>query len=132
MINLNRENEMQQYDYEKGKKEEMKNQQNEIENGFINKEKPTNEEIGAMKNGNGKKMLPSEIVTQKRGGKGLKCYKGTDPIVAAALVSDEDKVLVVGNRSSICINAAEIPALGRSSIGNVMLKGNMVLSVSKV
>ena len=84
------------------------------------------------KNGNGKKILPSESLMQKRGGKGLKCYKGTDIIVAAALVSDEDKVLIVGNRSSICINAAEIPALGRNSIGNIMLKGNMVLSVSKV
>ena len=84
------------------------------------------------KNGNGKKMLPDELAMQKRGGKGLKCYKGTDIIVAAALVSDEDKVLIVGNRSSICINASDIPALGRSSVGNVMLKGNMVLSVSKV
>ena len=84
------------------------------------------------KNGNGKKILPSESLIQKRGGKGLKCYKGTDIIVAAALVSDEDKVLIVGNRSSICINASEIPALGRNSIGNIMLKGNMVLSVSKV
>ena len=84
------------------------------------------------KNGNGKKMLSDELVTQKRGGKGLKCYKGTDIIVAAALVSDEDKILIVGNRSSICINAAEIPALGRNSIGNIMLKGNTVLSVSKV
>ena len=84
------------------------------------------------KQGNGKKILPSESVMQKRGGKGLKCYKGSDTIVAAALVSDEDKVLIVGNRSSICINATEIPAIGRNSIGNIMLKGNTVLSVSKV
>ena len=55
MININRESEMQQYDYEKEKKEEMKNQQNEMENGFINIDKPTNEEIIAMENGKGKK-----------------------------------------------------------------------------
>lgn len=82
--------------------------------------------------GNGKKILPTESVLQKRAGKGLKCYKGDDKLVAAALVSDEDKVLIVGNKSSICVNATEIPAMGRGTIGNIMLKGNTVLSVSKV
>jgi hypothetical protein len=55
MININRENEIQQYDYEKEKKEEMKNQQNDMANEFVNIEKPTNEEIEEMKNGKGKK-----------------------------------------------------------------------------
>ena len=40
------------------------------------------------KSGNGKKILNSEMVIQKRAGKGVKCYKGTDKLVAAALVSD--------------------------------------------
>lgn len=84
------------------------------------------------KSGNGKKILNSEMVIQKRAGKGVKCYKGTDKLVAAALVSDEDKILIVGDKSSICINATEIPAMGKSTIGNIMLKGNTVLSVSKV
>ena len=55
MININRENEIQQYDYEKEKKEEMKNQQNGMVNEFINIEKPTNEEVEEMKNGKDKK-----------------------------------------------------------------------------
>ena len=84
------------------------------------------------KSGNGKKILNSEMVIQKRAGKGVKCYKGADKLVAAALVSDEDKILIVGDKSSICINATEIPAMGKSTIGNIMLKGNTVLSVSKV
>lgn len=84
------------------------------------------------KSGNGKKILNSEMVIQKRAGKGVKCYKGTDKLVAAALVSDEDKILIIGDKSSICINATEIPAMGKSTIGNIMLKGNTVLSVSKV
>jgi len=63
MININRENEIQQYDYEKEKNEEMKNEQNNMVNGFINIEKPTDEELGAMENGKGKK---------KKKGKGKK------------------------------------------------------------
>ena len=55
MININRENEMQQYDYEREKKEEMEKQQNEMVNGFISLEKPTDEEMGAIENGKGKK-----------------------------------------------------------------------------
>ena len=84
--------------------------------------------------GLGKKMELSEIPKQKRGGKGLVCYKTSDAsgtIVGATLVNDSDLVLLVGNKNSICISAKEIPTLGRSSVGNQLLKGN-VSSVSKV
>ena len=86
-------------------------------------------------NGLGKKILPKEIVTQKRAGKGLVCYKTTDatgPVRAAAMVSDEDTVLLVGDKTSICISAAEIPAMGRATIGNQMIKNGKVIAVSKV
>jgi DNA gyrase subunit A len=85
--------------------------------------------------GLGKKMPLSEFVTQKRGGKGIICYKPTDQtgdITAAALISDEDNVLICGMSNSICISATEIPSLGRTSVGNQILKGNKLLSVSKV
>jgi DNA gyrase subunit A len=84
--------------------------------------------------GLGKKMDLSELPKQKRGGKGLVCYKTSDAsgdIVGATLVNDSDLVLLVGSKNSICISAKDIPTLGRSSIGNQLLKGT-VSSVSKV
>ena len=85
--------------------------------------------------GLGKKIAPSEIILQRKGNKGTYCYKPTGesgPIVAACYVSDNDRVLVVGNNSSICVTAKDIPTLGRISLGNIILKGNIVHSVSKV
>ena len=82
-----------------------------------------------------KKILPSEAVNQKRGGKGLICYKvgeSSGPVRAAAMVSDEDSLLIVGDKTSICIAATDIPALGRASIGNQMIKSGKVITVSKV
>lgn len=85
--------------------------------------------------GLGKKILPKEAVSQKRGGKGLICYKVsniTGPVRAAAMVSDEDSLLLVSDKTSICIAATDIPALGRASIGNQMIKNGKVIAVSKV
>ena len=85
--------------------------------------------------GLGKKILPNEIVIQKRAGKGVCCYKTTESsgnVVCGTLVSDEDNVLVVGKTKSICISAKELPALGRASIGNQILKNNTVMGVSKI
>lgn len=86
-------------------------------------------------NGLGKKFPVKEITLQKRGGKGLTCYKPSDTtgyVVAAALVEDADSILLCGNKSSICISATEIPLLSRVSLGNILIKNNKVLSVSKV
>ena len=85
--------------------------------------------------GMSKKFDLSELPVQKRAGKGLMCYKPTDStgkVVAATLVEDGDSILVLGDKSSICIEASEIPALGRASIGNQIIKNNKILSVSKV
>jgi hypothetical protein len=41
-------------------------------------------------------------------------------------------VLVVGDKTSICITAAEIPELNRMAIGNAVIKNGGVRSVSKV
>lgn len=80
--------------------------------------------------GLGKKMEMSELPLQKRAGKGLICYKNGG-VVCGALVDDTDNVLVMGNTSNICVSAKEIPLLGRSSMGNQILKGK-IMSVSKV
>ena len=86
-------------------------------------------------NGLGKKFSLNELPIQKRAGKGLICYKTSDisgPVVAASLVNDEDNVLVCGDRTSICIKADEIPLLGRTAVGNQIIKNSNIISVSKV
>lgn len=86
-------------------------------------------------NGLGKRISLTEIPLQKRAGKGLVCYKPTNAtglIAAATLVEDEDLVLILGDTNSICIEAKEIPTLGRASIGNQIIKNSKIRSVSKV
>jgi DNA gyrase subunit A len=86
--------------------------------------------------GMGKKFANTELPLQKRGGKGLICHKPsavTGTIAAAALISDEDNILLCGDKSSICVAATEVPSMGRVALGNQMLKGNKsLLSASKV
>ena len=86
-------------------------------------------------NGLAKKINLKELPKQKRSGKGLICYKTTDTtgnVVTATLISDEDNILVLGNKKSICISAKDIPELGRSSQGNQVIKDSNINSVSKV
>ena len=96
----------------------------------------TNDKLALFSStGLAKKIDLSELPIQKRAGKGLICYKTTDttgPISAATLVEDSDSVLVIGDKTSICIEASDIPALGRASMGNIIIKNNKILSVSKV
>ena len=85
--------------------------------------------------GLGKKITMTEIPIQKKAGKGLACYKtgeSSGNVVAAALISDEDSILICGDKNNICLSATEIPSLGRTSIGNQLIKNNKVLSISKV
>lgn len=82
-----------------------------------------------------KKFELSELPIQKRAGKGLLCYKPTDStgdVVSAVLVDDTDNILVLGDKSSICVSAQEIPLLSRASTGNQVIKNSKVNSVSKV
>ena len=85
--------------------------------------------------GLGKKFSSSELPMQKRAGKGLICYKPTNStgfVADGALISDEDNILIIGDKSSICVSATEIPELSRASIGNQIIKNNKVKSISKV
>ena len=86
-------------------------------------------------NGLCKKFPLNELPIQKRAGKGLLCYKPTDAtghVVSATLIDDEDNILVLGNNSSICVSATEIPRLSRASTGNQVIKNSKINSVSKV
>ena len=82
------------------------------------------------KNGLGKKIKLNELPLQKKAGKGLICYK--NEVCAAALVSDEDNILICGDKNSLCISASEIPELSRSSLGNQIIKDSNIVSISKV
>lgn len=81
--------------------------------------------------GLGKRIPQSDIPLQGRGGKGVMCYKN-DTVSDAALLSEEDRILVMSNLSSICIEAKDLPVLNRSSLGNQILKTGGITSVSKV
>ena len=85
--------------------------------------------------GMGKKVPLTEITIQKRGGKGLYIYKptaSTGNVISATLIDDNDNLLISGNSASICISAKDIPVLGRTSIGNQMIKSGSIKSVTKV
>lgn len=86
-------------------------------------------------NGIGKKTSLSEFPAQARGGKGTYVYKPTDAtgeLVGAAMLSDEDNVLIVGNYSTICISAKDVPLIGKVGVGNILIKNNRVMSVVKL
>ena len=82
------------------------------------------------KSGFGKKTSLEEYPIQGRGGKGLKC--SGDELVGAALISDEDNILLVGVPNSICVSSKEVPSLGRISLGNVMIKNSIVKKIVKI
>jgi DNA gyrase subunit A len=79
--------------------------------------------------GYGKRIAANEFVLQKRGGKGVICYKGE--LADAALLNNEDNILIVGLSKSICISAEDIPILGRTANGVILIK-DKIQSVSKV
>ena len=85
--------------------------------------------------GYGKRIEPNNLVTQRRGGRGIVCCKTTNrtgDVVAATLLNEDDIVLVAGINNSICVKAKEIPVLTRTAGGNVILKGSRLVSVSKI
>ena len=84
--------------------------------------------------GLGKRIHKDAMIFGTRGTKGLICYKPTassGKLVAAALVSDEDNILIIGDKTSICIAGNEIPIVSKTSIGNILIKGK-IISVTKV
>ena len=84
--------------------------------------------------GNAKKTSVDEFPLQARAGKGVAVYKvtpSTGDVVGAAMVNDEDNLLLVG-KTSICIATTDIPKLGRATAGNIMIKNGQVRGVVKL
>lgn len=81
--------------------------------------------------GIGKQVPLAEFTTQNRGGRGLVCYK--EEVAGAALIDKEDSLLISGNKSSLKINASDLPTLNRAAQGNAVLKNNnKIVSVVKI
>ena len=84
--------------------------------------------------GYGKKTDIEEFPIQGRAGKGVVIYKvtpSTGNVIGAAMITDEDNVLLVG-KTSICISATDIPLLGRPATGNMMIKNGELNSIVKL
>ena len=109
------------------------------ENDFVRLGLPVhnmNDDIAIFsEHGLGTKFTSTDLPIQGRSGKGLICYKpnnSTGNVVSAALVSDEDSILVMGETNGLCIKAKDIPRLRRTSAGNQIIKNNNILNISKV
>lgn len=84
--------------------------------------------------GLGKKVALEEFPLQGRGGKGVYAHKPseiTGKIAGAAMVDNEDNILVVGKPNSICISAEDMPLTGRAAAGNIVIK-NEVKHIVKI
>lgn len=84
-----------------------------------------------MTAGIGKKVALTDFPIQARGGKGTIVAKGGS-IVGAAMISDEDNILITGTNSSICIPATDVPLISKMGQGNILIKNNRIISVTKV
>lgn len=87
-----------------------------------------------LNNGLGKQIDLKELPLQKKAGKGLMVSKLAEgvKIVATAMLSEKDNILIVGNTTSVCLSAKDIPTLGRPATGNQLIKSFVVKSVSKI
>lgn len=97
--------------------------------------KPTDDLAIFSEYGMAKRTSLTEYPIQGRDGKGTITYKPSDStglVVSAALVEDKDNMLLVGDQTTICISAKDIPTLGKASLGNIMIKGNKVMSITKI
>lgn len=79
--------------------------------------------------GKGKKVELAQFPTQGRGGIGTQCYKD-NVVVGAAMVSDEDNILLSGVKS-LTISVKEIAAQGKTAAGVILVK-NKVKAITKL
>lgn len=95
-----------------------------------------NDDVGLFcESGISKRVPLSEFVVQKRGGKGLVCYKPTNStgiLKSVAMINDDDSILVVTDKTSLCISCADILKGKRASIGGQIIKTGKVKTVTKV
>lgn len=81
-------------------------------------------------NGMGKRLEMAELPLASRGGKGLLVSKSA--IATGCFVNKNDSLLICGNSTNLCINASDVPILGRTAEGTQLIKNNRIINVSKV
>lgn len=81
-------------------------------------------------NGLGKKVSLSEFTVQGRNGKGN--IISQTQVAGAAMVDDEDNILMIGKPNNLCISAKDMPETTRVAQGNKMIKMGLVMSISKI
>ena len=68
---------------------------------------------------------------QNRAGKGLICYKNIE-VAKACPVNEDHMILVVGNKTSICINVTDVSVGSRASQGVLAIKDNEIIGVARI
>ena len=87
-------------------------------------------------NGLGKRTYLEEFTVQKRGGKGVKCYKITDKtgdVIGAKAVVDEHEVMMITDGGIIIqLRVQDITTLGRITSGVKMINLDQGVKVAKI
>ena len=94
----------------------------------------TNDSIAFFsKNGLARRVKLSAFPVQAKNGRGTTYAKDAN-MAGACLVSDGDTILICGDKNSLCIKAEDLPpeTASKTTMGNIVIKGNIVTGVSKV
>ena len=92
-------------------------------------------------NGLGKRTLIDEFTPQRRGGKGVKCYKITDksgPVIGFKAVNDDNEIMIITNQGIVIrLLCKDISTLGRITTGVKLINMDItnditVASIAKV
>lgn len=87
-------------------------------------------------NGMGKRTFLEEFTVQKRGGKGVKCYKITEKtgdVVGVKAVSDENEIMMITTEGIIIqLRVQDISTLGRITSGVKMINLNEGVKVAQI
>jgi len=90
----------------------------------------------ATENGMGKRSAVSEFTIQKRGGKGLKCYKITEKtgyVVGVKAVNDDHEIMMITSSGTIIqIRMSEVNILGRITSGVKLINLDKDVKVAKI
>lgn len=84
-----------------------------------------------QENGIAKRVPVGEFIFQNRAGKGVICHKPGN-VVAACPVNDDHLLLIIGDKSSICINATDLTSGSRAAAGVVAIKSTNVTGIARI
>ena len=82
--------------------------------------------------GTGKRVMVSEFTQQRRAGKGLKLAHSGKIVSAIGNVEETDNILISGDTGSICINTEDVPKGTRASATVKLIKGNKIVTMTRV